>query len=106
MKTWYIFVVVLISVSCAKAPSDIKFTASGTGNNFTVQFVDSHGNPQTYNGLSPFQESFTANSGADLSLSAGSGPSGTNEVHIFINGTEKASDKETGLNATTRAVVP
>jgi hypothetical protein len=92
--------------SCTKSPADIKFTAKGTGSNFMVQYVDGKGNPQTYNGLSPFEEIFTANSGANLSVSAGSGPSGTNEVHIFINGTDKAHDVETGLDATARVVVP
>jgi hypothetical protein len=106
MKIRYALCTVLIFVSCTKNPSDIKFTASGTGSMLTVHYVDGMGNPQTYNGKSPFQETFTANSGAELSLSAGSGPSETNEVHIFINGADKAHDTETGLDATARVVVP
>jgi len=101
-----LFLLPLLLAACSKAPSNIKYTASGTGFGFSVDFVDGNGNHQTYTGASPWENDFTANSGASLSVTGGSGASGTSTVHIYINGVDKASDTETGLNATARTTVP
>ena len=93
-------------LACDKSPSDIRYTATGTGPSITVTFIDGTGMTEVYNGVSPWNYSFTAKSGAELSVTGGSGSVGTSEVHIFVNGKDKAQDTETGLNATARTTVP
>ena len=96
----------LISTACTKASSTVKYTASGTGSGFTVTYTDASGNNQTYSGSSPWETSFTANSGASLSVSGGTGATGTSEVHIYVNGADRAHDTETGKNASASTTVP
>jgi len=92
--------------SCQPAESNIKYTATGSGGALTVNYVDATGVSQTYNGSSPWQLNFSAKSGAQLSVTANNGPNGTSTVDIYINGTDKAHDTETGVSSTASITVP
>jgi len=111
MENWrfikFFFIVIPFFFSaCQLAESTIKYTASGTSGTLTVNYVDVTGVSETYTGPSPWQLNFSAKSGAQLSVSAGNGPNGTSTVDIYINGTDKAHDTETGVNSTASITVP
>jgi len=99
-------ILLLCLASCNKDPSTIKYTVSGTGPSITADYVDGDGIHETFSGTSPWQTTFTANSGANLSITGGSGTIGTSEVHIFIDGVDKAHDVRNGVNATATTTVP
>ena len=100
-----LFIFLVYLSSCQPADSSIRYVASGSGT-LTVDYVDAMGNSQQYIGPSPFEQNFTAKSGAELSISASCGPNGTSTVDIYINGNDKAHDTETAIRSSASITVP
>jgi len=99
------FVMLVYLSSCQPAESSVRYIASGSGT-LTVNYVDASGTSQEYMGPSPFELDFSANSGAQLSISATCGPNGTSTVDIYINGADKAHDTETAIKSSASITVP
>jgi ribose 5-phosphate isomerase len=108
-RYWFIkciiFVLLVYLSSCQPEESSVRYIASGSGT-LTVNYVDAMGTSQEYNGASPFEQDFSAKSGAQLSISATCGPNGTSTVDIYINGADKAHDTETAIKSSASITVP
>ena len=96
-----LFLVVLCS--CTKAPYAVKYSATGTSGTLYVSYIDENGLTQNYTGTSPWNYSMSVKSGASLKVSAHCDALSSSTVDIKINNVDKASDTETGTNATVTA---